>query len=482
MRLFRTIVSVQTMLLVVSTLCAAEKPAYVKPPKAKLQVFELSVHPASQPRPALKYHLLPGYLELTPGNAVPIYAKAAILLGANVGDEKVKKIREWLETPLDSLSREEIRKTLREYHQQLRLVDMAARRQQCQWDPPVREEQANVLGTLLPEVQSLRIAGYLVALRARLAMAEQDYDDAVFSLQTGYAMARHVARQPYLVSSLVAASIEGIMTGQVRDLISQPGAPNMYWAITALPSPPVDVHPSVEFENALAYLMFPEMTPSRRTELSAEQWTVLAPQVLARFAELHEKLARGPSVIDGDQGDFVKEALKAAPEARKHLIAAGYPKEKVEAMAPGQAVLVAIFDIYETCRDDLMKWQGLPYHQAWAGLKEAKAAIYAASDEPILTSLARWLLASLDVACCSESWHERTLAALRCVEVIRLYADDHDGKMPPSLDSIPALPAPINPMTGEPFRYSLEGEIGVVYADGGPEFLEPQEYRVRVVK
>ena len=46
--------------------------------------------------------------------------------------------------------------------------------------------------------------GGIVALRARLQIAEGKYEEAIASLQTGYGMARQLAEQPFLVSGLIA--------------------------------------------------------------------------------------------------------------------------------------------------------------------------------------------------------------------------------------------------------------------------------------
>ncbi len=53
---------------------------------------------------------------------------------------------------------------------------------------------------------------------------------------------------------------------------------------------------------------------------------------------------------------------------------------------------------------------------------------------------------------------DRQIAALRCVEAIRLYAAAHDGNLPPSLDEIKEVPVPFDPVNGKPFTYRLAGD------------------------
>ena len=51
---------------------------------------------------------------------------------------------------------------------------------------------------------------------------------------------------------------------------------------------------------------------------------------------------------------------------------------------------------------------------------------------------------------------ERQIALLRHVEALRLYAAGHDGKLPARLSDI-SVPLPVDPFTGKPFVYTVEG-------------------------
>jgi hypothetical protein len=57
---------------------------------------------------------------------------------------------------------------------------------------------------------------------------------------------------------------------------------------------------------------------------------------------------------------------------------------------------------------------------------------------------------------------ERDVASLRVVEALRMYAADHDGKLPKTLDEITAVPIPPNPATGNSFEYRLDGTTAVL--------------------
>jgi hypothetical protein len=57
------------------------------------------------------------------------------------------------------------------------------------------------------------------------------------------------------------------------------------------------------------------------------------------------------------------------------------------------------------------------------------------------------------------------VAYLRVIEAVRLYAHDHGGRFPASLDDV-KLPLPPDPVTGKPFSYSVR-DGGVAVLRGG---------------
>jgi hypothetical protein len=72
---------------------------------------------------------------------------------------------------------------------------------------------------------------------------------------------------------------------------------------------------------------------------------------------------------------------------------------------------------------------------------------------------------------------DRRLAALRCVEAIRLYAATHDGKLPSSLSAIKDKSLPVDPLTGTPFEYSVTDKTAVLKGNMVPEEKEqPQQW------
>ena len=62
-----------------------------------------------------------------------------------------------------------------------------------------------------------------------------------------------------MIHGLIGVSIAGIMSRQVLELLQQPDAPNLYWALTMLPRPLIDIRGGVEAEMNAVYLSFPEI-------------------------------------------------------------------------------------------------------------------------------------------------------------------------------------------------------------------------------
>ena len=124
---------------------------------------------------------------------------------------------------------------------------------------------------LLPEVQQSRNYARVLAAKARLQIADGKFDEAIQTLQAGYAFARHVAAGQTIIHGLVGKSIAGMMSYQLRELIQQPDAPNLYWAISSLPRPIVDFRPGLDAEFDSVYLSFPKLRNLDKKIMTVEE-------------------------------------------------------------------------------------------------------------------------------------------------------------------------------------------------------------------
>ena len=126
-------------------------------------------------------------------------------------------------------------------------------------------------------------------VKAKVQTAEHAYDQAVDTIETGMAFGRHVGQGPFLINNLVGVSICTLMIDRVEELIAQPGAPNLYWALTALPQPLVNMREALELEQKLAEYLVPELTLTDETRTRAD-WGVLLEKLYDRLRHLSERI------------------------------------------------------------------------------------------------------------------------------------------------------------------------------------------------
>ena len=104
----------------------------------------------------------------------------------------------------------------------LREVDRGARCESCDWHM-VERLRKDGPGLLIPDMQGIREFGKLLAVRARLEMADGHFDKALYTLQTGFALGRHASEGPTLIQDLIGAAIAHMMMARLEELVQRPG-------------------------------------------------------------------------------------------------------------------------------------------------------------------------------------------------------------------------------------------------------------------
>jgi hypothetical protein len=406
--------------------------------------------------------LLPELDDQTPGNAAREYYRAfSPEWWGHIRQPKTReKITDAMQTPLKDLPRQEL--SWLESNSMLRQVDLASRREYVDWGMAERLRREGI-GILLPDVQDMRSIAALLVVRARLEIAEGRYDKALYTLQTGLSLSRHIGDGVILIQDLVGIAIAQLMIARVEELIQQPDAPNLYWALTDLPRPFFDLRKALQGEKLWLFASLPELRSLETTRLTPEQ---------------QEKLIHAYRVIEGSHVSGEKPSwsdrlavtflvLRAYPEAKQALIAEGRKPEEVEALPTLQVVLIHSLHQYRRLQDDLFKWCGLPYWEARQGIEQADQRIRQARRRleglPFIDALP-----ALQKVASAAVRTDRRIAALRCVEAIRLYAAAHDGKLPATLDGLTDVPIPLDPATGKAFIYRTAGERATLSAPPPP--------------
>jgi hypothetical protein len=419
----------------------------------------LLLHPAAAPSPALKYPLLPELRDTIPGNAVTHYRQAVKIMkrDAPPASEWYQVMDKWLSMPLKDFPREEIGKFLKRCETTFQEVEAGARSENCNWG--LTEELRNKgIAVLLPDIQEMRTVATFLTLRVRYELAEDRPDKAARTLQIGFAIARHVAEEPTPISALVSMGIARIVQDRLEEFVQQPNAPNLYWSLTDLPRPFIDLRKAMQGNRVVDYGTFPGMAEAA-ADLNAKPFTT--EQVEKAVSQLR---------LLNDQNDdlrrFGEELLLAMRLAARHetakqiLIDQGRPKELVDAMPQFQVGLLVALQEYDQLLDELLKWRSLPYWQSQPEIAKWTKRIKELPDNrnsPAIP-LARLMLPRIEKVYAAHVRIDRRIAALRCVEAVRLYAAAHDGKLPQSLEEIKDAPTPLDPVTGKAFDYHVAGD------------------------
>ncbi len=441
------------------------------PAEEKVPTSSLVLQSADEPREALKYRLLPPLVDRTPGNAAIQYQKLALLVSDRV--KKLQQVADWLDLPMDKLPREEVRQTLDSFKSVLDDLDAAARRDHCDWELLFRE--GNFFGVPLPELQPMRSLGRLAALEARLQIADRKFDDAIHTLQTGYALARHVGQGPTLIHGLVGIAIGQSMSAPVQELIQQPGAPNLYWALTSLPQPLVDLRPGLETEMYGAYLWLPALREIKGANHNLAFWQHVFDKVDQVYADMGMVQPKA-----GVRGVATLMALRGYPIAKRALIEQGRSPAEVEAMPVPEVVVLYTLQTYNELRDRTFKWFFVPYPQARAGNEEAERYLKNEAAKREIVPMAGLLLPAIGSVHFAAAKGERSIALLRVIEALRIYAARHEGRLPEKLADISEVPLPIDPTTGQAFSYQKSGDTAILESPYPPGRSPRDGLRVEV--
>jgi hypothetical protein len=412
-------------------------------------LIQLTVYPAAAPKPALRYLLLPELREMNPGNPIQNYMKCfAEQQNFFFNKETADRREKLLTTPLKELPTQE----LQDYGgNALRQADWAARLDKPDWQIMLNLKRDGV-NTLLPDVQEMRMLANALKLRFRAEVALGRFDLAIRTAKTMFALARHLGEHPTFIGDLVGVAVANVTIGPLEEMIEQPGSPNLYWALTNLPSPLIRLDIGAEGERTWVLAHFHNLPDN--APMSEDQ--------LKKFIAEMDPILRLNDGGDGKAADEGKglrawldernknEELLSA--ARRRLVAVGLPAERVKQFPADQVLLLDQERQYEVRRDDILKLLNVPYWKIQALSEEVKGtAPRKGAETPLF-----YLEPATDKVRAAQVRLEQRLGLLRHVEALRLYAADHDGKLPEKLADCP-VPLPNDPFTGKPFRYEVTG-------------------------
>jgi hypothetical protein len=431
--------------------------------------YSLTVQPAKEPSPALKYQLAFELRDQTPGNATVHYLRASLVNRDRWGRLSIKKRREeqqlrdkWLLMPIAEWPRAEVHAQFDQYKIVYDLIERAARSQRCNWEAENSLRQEG-FDAMMPEIQNLRELTELVRFKIRLDLADGKLDEAAHWIRVGLTMARHAGEGPTMINVLVGLALTGIMNGELMRFVQQPGAPNMYWALTDLPHPFIDMRKGFQGERLAVEGVFPGLREMAR-DLKA------GPMTAEQVGELANKLVKlaHPNTAEEENDrrlGILNMAGRLHEDAKKMLAEEGRDAEVIEKMPSLQAAMLLQLHQYDRAIDDMIKLQGVPYYEAAPLLRELDKRFkteQAKAGGPGLTTIASLLVPACDKVRAAHVRVERQITALRCAEAVRLYAASHAGKPPAKLEDMKETPIPLDPYTGKPFVYKAEGNTAII--------------------
>jgi hypothetical protein len=450
------------------------------PAKPQVEEIRLTVHPAATPSPAMRYHFMADVVEQVPGNAALLYLAAAQQMASTRGGPENTppgtdddKIDQWLSTPARDLPRQQVHALLQRYAGALAQFRLAARRDHCDFDPPYRTEGFR---TLLPFLNDARALARLAALSARLKMADGDLGGAIADLSLPFVQARHLNDRAVLVQLMVAASVNDLALRQAQELIAQEHAPNLYWALGDLPTPLLDVRAAMKIERASAYFTIPQLKEARAGRLTADQWL----QALATMNDVRGSLHSYGATAPPERVMLAMISVKEYPLAKQYLLDQRVAPKDVEAMSTAQAIGLFQVGQYEQWTQELDKGLTLPYWQGIGLITAAEAGMRRTIDQNPWSLIGIFAPGSTRQVYAKLAAVDQRLALLRAVEAIRAYAAANDGRAPARLQDMTDMPAPLDPLTGRPFAYRVQGaDVTIEGSAGDP--ADPARVALRVV-
>jgi hypothetical protein len=432
--------------------------------------------------PVLKYRLFPLAPDLKEGNAVPIYLRLAHEQNDSTRREWKDKPAEWNKLPLDQIPLEEARKFLNKYSKLMKQLEFGAKRRNAEWNYVF--DAGDPISILLPDAQWMRVYGAMLVLQARVEIAEGDYAAAAHTFETGFAFVRHISEGPFLINGLVAIAIANQFTDALADWVSHGNSPNLYWSITALPRPLVDLRKKYGFEYRMLEMQFPDLADLKR-ERSPAEWNAALRRVRTEFdriSGLDKESDRFPGLPHTAPTVPAAESPEL-PAAQEYLIEQLHiPAPKVNSMPAAQVILLCLGGIYNEARDDLFKATNLPTPQAIPVVDAAQKRLRAMPNTET-SRLPAMFLPAIPKVIVAVNRLDRKIEALRVMEAIRLYAAGHEGQLPDKLVDITEVPLPNDPGTGLPFEYERDKDTATLIAPPLKTAADPksgQRYRLTI--
>lgn len=449
-------------------------------------IIEMTVSPAAQPNPTFANRLTYLPRETDAGNAATLYMHS---LGENLLRSKWKQLEQqfgdevydWsgYEDPPNEAGLVNLKQASAKFDEYIAMhIERASKRRQCDWGLGLEDLTGPmVYGVHLNGLQETRSISRALALQTKLAILESRFDDAIHLMRMNYRLGENVGNVEMLVGSLIAIAEVGITNRSMINFIAAPDSPNMYWALSELPSPMVDVRGAIRMECGALSRIFPEIASAETADHSVEEWSRIVqemPRTQMSLTQMEE-----PAVMN-----LIPAAIGVmtyAP-AKERLLKAGYDAKRLEEMAVGQVLLIDANLEQRKISERVEREAYLPF---WVSNGDEAEEFMKSQESGAFNSfgkaLSLMILPAIQQVRQADMRVQRDIDALRLIEALRMHASE-TGSFPASLDEIKAVPIPDNPATGKPFQYQLEGQTAVIELPRSDGIVYSKRFRVSLRK
>ncbi|MEM8666394.1 MAG: hypothetical protein AAGG48_02690 [Planctomycetota bacterium] len=430
-----------------------------EPAEPASPVKTLTVTAAAQPDPMLRYRFWPAPETRRQQNPAALISRA-VLLATNATPEAKKRFNdyyvEWSDVPLSDLPVDEARKVLAGYESSLLELQRAENFMVIDYDLHLDGLTANeLIQTLLPEFQEMRQLGRLLHLRARVAVIEGRWEDAVHDIRVGFRLAEFAGHSTdFLVGRLVGFAIGGLMMNVVEEAIQQPGCPNMYWALSGLPAERLfETKQALEFESVLMARLFQFGDDLPDEPIGSEAAREKIKQLIQEANRTLMSADVGNGIGSTTQLMAGVYVISLTEPSRELLAGTAEWNGRVDQLSSAEAVLRATLLKFARVRDRWVAWSTLP-DEAWDEYEEERKAAFSASkfDGDVLISLVNMLLPAVEAARKAGFRTQQQHHFLATVEALRMHASK-TGELPQKLDGLRPVPAWSDALSGNAFDY-----------------------------
>ncbi len=417
------------------------------------------LHPAQAPDPLLRYRLWPAPQHRRHTNPAPFVSRSVILalqIPTEARKEFDESYGEWSGTPVDQLPVGEVRAVVDRSSAILGELARAERSMDVDYDLRLNELSASeTIATLLPEFQEMRHVARILQLRARLAVAEGRFDDAVDDCRIGFRLAEVAAHSTdFLIGRLVGFAISGMMMGVIEEAIQQPECPNLYWALANLPVDRLfEIRDSIEYESVLVGKILDGVENLPDHPIGAE----------AAREQIRRIVRESQMMLDGTQESHAAMSqllgglyvVSLAEPSRELLAQTPQWRDRAAELSAPEAVLRAAQLRLERARDRWVAWSMLPPEFSQEYAKELEDSIGDNGSTDVLEKLVLMLTPAVDAAQRAALRSRQQRNQLIALEALRMHAAV-TGELPATIDKLRPVPTWDDPLGHQPFGYTRE--------------------------